>query len=343
MGTGTGTATAKLPTLEEVRAAAEVVYRLMPPTPQYRWPLLCERLGTEVWVKHENHTPIGAFKARTAIVYAEKLLQREPGTRGLIAATRGNHGQSVALAARRNKLDCIIVVPQGNSQDKNAAMRAQGARVIEHGEDFQASLEHAIGLGNELGYHLVPPYHRDIVLGITTYWMELFTAVSDIDVVYVPIGMGSGICSAAAVRNGMALPTKIVGVVSEHAPMYAISFEQKRIVETPSQTALADGLACRKGNEEALQVIVENVDHMVRVSDAEVAEAMRALFQDTHNVVEGAGAAPLAAAVKEAAQLKGKRVALVATGGNVDSAVFARVLAEGGGPARPGPVVSVRS
>ena len=328
MSTGTGTATASLPTLDEVRAAAEVVYRLMTPTPQYRWPLLCERLGTEVWVKHENHTPIGAFKARTAIVYTEKLLQHEPDTRGLIAATRGNHGQSVALAAQRNKLDCIIVVPHGNSVGKNAAMRAQGARLIENGDDFQSSLEHAINLAGELGYHLVPPYHRNIVLGIATYWLELFTAVADIDVAYVPIGMGSGICSASAVRNALGLRTKIVGVVSEQAPMYALSFEQRRIVEAPSLTVLADGLACRRGNEEALQVMLENVDHMVRVSDTEVAEAMRALFKDTHNVVEGAGAASLAAATKEAAQLKGRRVALIATGGNVDSDVFARVLGQ---------------
>ena len=210
---GSGTATATLPTIEEVRAAAEVVYRLMPPTPQYRWPLLCELLGTEVWVKHENHTPIGAFKARTAIVYTEKLLQCEPGTRGLVAATRGNHGQSVALAAQRNKLDCVIVVPHGNSASKNAAMRAQGARLVEHGEDFQSSLEHAIKLAGELGYHLVPPYHRNIVLGIATYWLELLTAISNIDVVYVPVGMGSGICSAAAVRNALGLQTKLVGVV----------------------------------------------------------------------------------------------------------------------------------
>ena len=328
MTAGTGTATASLPTLEEVRAAAEVVYRLMLPTPQYRWPLLCERLGTEVWVKHENHTPIGAFKARTAIVYTEKLLQREPGTRGLIAATRGNHGQSVALAAQRNRLDCIIVVPQGNSVDKNAAMRAQGARLIEHGDDFQSSLEHALKLAGELGYHLVPPYHRNIVLGIATYWLELFNAVADIDVVYVPIGMGSGICSASAMRNALGLRTKIVGVVSEQAPMYALSFEQRRIVEAPSSTVLADGLACRRGDEEALQVMLENVEGVVRVSEAEVAEAMRALFKDTHNVMEGAGAAALAAATKEAAQLKGQRVALIATGGNVDSDVFARVLAE---------------
>ncbi len=328
MSAGTGTATASLPTLEEVRAAAEVVYRLMPPTPQYCWPLLCERLGTEVWLKHENHTPIGAFKARTAIIYTEKVLQREPGTRGLIAATRGNHGQSVALAARRNNLDCLIVVPHGNSQDKNAAMRAQGARLVVHGEDYQSALDHATKLAVELGFHLVPPYHRDILRGIATYWLELFSNVPDIDVVYVPIGMGSGICSAAAVRNALKLHTKIVGVVSEHAPTYALSFEQRLIVEAASRTALADGLACRKGDPEALQVMLENVDHIVRVSDAEVAEAMGALFKDTHNVVEGAGAASLAAAGKEAAQLKGKRVALIATGGNVDSDVFARVLAE---------------
>jgi len=324
----TGTAITNLPTLEEVRAAGEIIYQLMPPTPQYRWPLLCERLGTDVWVKHENHTPIAAFKARTAIVYAEKLLGREPGTRGLMAATRGNHGQSVALAAQRKSLPCIIVVPHGNSVEKNAAMRAQGAKLIEHGEDFQSALEYAVKLSAELGYHLVPPYHRDIVLGIATYWLELFTAVPQLDVVYVPVGMGSGICSASAVRNALGLHTKLIGVVSDQAPMYALSFEAQKIVEAPAQTVLADGLACRKGNEEALQVMLQNVDHIVRVTDTEVSDAMRALFIATHNVVEGAGAAGLAAALKEALTLKGKRVALIATGGNVDHDVFARVLSE---------------
>jgi threonine dehydratase len=328
-----GQATVSLPTIDEVREAAESVYRLMPPTPQYRWPLLCERLGTEVWVKHENHTPIGAFKARTAIVYAEELLKRQPGTRGLIAATRGNHGQSVALAAQRKKLECVIVVPHGNSTAKNAAMRAQGAKLVEHGEDFQSALEHAKKLAVELGYHLVPPYHRDIVLGVATYWLELFNAVSGIDVAYVPVGMGSGICSAAAVRNALGLKTKLVGVVSEQAPTYALSLEQKKIVEAPVQTKLADGLACRRGDEDALQVMLENVDHIVRVSDAEVAAAMRAIFTDTHNVVEGAGAAGLAAAMKELPALKGKRVALIATGGNVDQDIFARVLSETSTPA----------
>jgi threonine dehydratase len=321
-------ATTHLPTIGEVRAAAESVYKLMPPTPQYRWPLLCERLGTEVWVKHENHTPIGAFKARTAIVYAEELLKREPGTRGLMAATRGNHGQSVALAAQRKKLDCVIVVPHGNSASKNAAMRAQGARLIEHGQDFQSSLEHAQKLSAEMGYHLVPPYHRDIVLGVATYWLELFTALPELDVAYVSIGMGSGICSAATVRNGLGVKTKLVGVVSDNAPTYALSFAQRHIVEAPAQAVLADGLSCRRGNESALQVMLENVDHVVRVSEAEVAGAMRIFFTDTHNVVEGAGAGGLAAALKESHELKGKRVAVIATGGNVDADVFARVLSE---------------
>jgi threonine dehydratase len=321
-----GQATASLPILDEVRAAAKLVYGLMQPTPQYRWPLLCDRLGTEVWVKHENHTPIGAFKSRTAIVYAEELLKREPSTRGLIAATRGNHGQSVALAAQRKNLECVIVVPVGNSVSKNAAMRAQGAKLVEYGEDFQSSLEQARKLSAELGYHLVPPYHRNIVLGIATYWMELFTAVPEIDVAYVPIGMGSGICSAAAVRNALGLKTKLVGVVSDQAPTYALSLQQRKIVEAPATTKLADGLACRLGNEEALEVMLENVDHILRVTDEEVAAAMRAMFTDTHNVVEGAGAASLAAATKESAEIKGKRVALIATGGNVDQDVYAQVL-----------------
>jgi threonine dehydratase len=321
-------ASSRLPSIDEVRAVAQSVYQLMPPTPQYRWPLLCQRLGTDVWVKHENHTPIGAFKARTAIVYTEQLLKHEPGTRGLIAATRGNHGQSVALAAQRKKLDCVIVVPRGNSTSKNSAMRAQGAKLIEYGEDFQSSLDHAQKLAEEMGYHLVPPYHRDIVLGVATYWLELLTALPKLDVAYVPIGMGSGVCSAASVRNGLGLKTKLVGVVSEHAPTYALSIAAKHIIESPAQTVLADGLACRRGNESALQVMLENVDHIVRVSDAEVANAMRIFFTDTHNVVEGAGAAGLAAALKESTAIQGRQVAVIATGGNVDPDVFARVLSE---------------
>lgn len=317
---------ATLPTIDEVKQAAESVYRVMRPTPQYCWPLLYERLGTEVWAKHENQTPTGAFKARTAVVYVEELMKREPGTRGLISATRGNHGQSIALAAKRFGLPAIIVVPQGNSVEKNAAMRAQGAQLIEHGHDYQSSREHADALASHMGYHFVPPYHRDIVKGVATYWLELFSNVADIDVVYVPIGMGSGSCSCAAVRNGLGLKTKIVGVVSEVAPAYALSFEQGRCVEAPAQAKLADGLACRKPEAGSLQIILENLDHVVRVSEAEVAVAMKIYFTDTHNVVEGAGAAALAAALKEKDRLRGKRVAVVATGANVDHDVFARVL-----------------
>jgi threonine dehydratase len=313
-------------TIDEVRKAADSVYRVMQPTPQYRWPLLCERLGTEVWVKHENQTPTGSFKARTAVVYVEELIKGAPQTRGLITATRGNHGQSVALAAKRFGLPAIVVVPHGNSVEKNAAMRAQGATLIEYGEDYQAAREHAAGRGSELRYHFVPPYHRDILKGVATYWLELLTAVADIDVAYVPIGMGSGICSGAAVRNGLGLKTRIIGVVSELAPCYALSFEQGQCVEAPVSTKLADGMACRRPDEEALNFMLENVDHVVRVSETEIAEAMRLIFTDTHNVTEGAGAAPLAAALRERDSLRGKRVVLIASGANVDHDVFARVL-----------------
>jgi len=315
-----------LPTMDEVRAASDLLYRFMRPTPQFCWPLMCERLGTEVWVKHENQTLTGSFKARTAVVYVDELMKREPGTRGLIAATRGNHGQSVALAAKRFGLPATILVPHGNSREKNAAMRAQGATLVEHGNDYQAARERAEVLAAEQGLHMVPPYHYDIVRGVATYWLELFSSVNDIDMAYVPIGMGSGICSAVAVRNGLGLKAKLVGVVSAHAPSYAESFEQGRVVEMPANTKVADGMACRKPDEAALANLLKNVDHMVRVSDDEVEESMRHMFSDTHNVVEGAGAAALAAALKERDRVRGKRVALVASGANVDRELFARVL-----------------
>jgi len=315
-----------VPTLDEVRAAGDLIYRSVRPTPQYCWPLLCERLGTEVWVKHENQTPTGSFKARTAIVYVDELMKREPSTEGLIAATRGNHGQAVALAAKQFGLPVTILVPQGNSREKNAAMRAQGATLVEFGDDYQAARERAEALAAEQGLHMVPPYHYNIVRGVATYWLELFSAVNEIDVAYVPIGMGSGINAAVAVRNGLNLKTKIVGGVSSEAPAYAESFEQRHPVEAPAKTRIADGLACRKPDETALAVVLENVEHIVRVTDDQVEDAMRHMFTDTHNVVEGAGAAALAAALKEKDHLRGKRVALIATGSNVDRDVFARVL-----------------
>jgi threonine dehydratase len=318
--------TMSLPTIEEIKDAQGLLYALMPPTPQIVWPLLSERLGAKVWVKHENHTPIGAFKARTAVVYVAELFRGSKGIQGLVTATRGNHGQSVALAAKRFKVPAHIVVPRGNSTEKNAAMRAQGADLIEFGDDFQESKEHAQKLAEQHGWHFVPSYHRDIVKGVATYWLEFFSAVPDLDIVYVPIGQGSGICSCCAVRNGMNLQTRIVGVVAEGAPAYALSFEAGRKIAAPVTTLLGDGMACRVPDEASLAVVLENVERVVRVSEEEMRQAMKIYFTDTHNVVEGAGAAGLAAALKEKQSLQGKRVGLVATGGNVDHEVFARVL-----------------
>jgi threonine dehydratase len=320
------TPTASLPTIAEIKAAQQLVYAVMPPTPQIIWPLLCERLGAEVWVKHENHTPIGAFKARTAIVYAAELFRESNHIKGLVAATRGNHGQSVALAARRFNVAAHVVVPHGNSAEKNAAMRAQGADLIEFGNDFQESKEHAQKLAAEHGWHFVPSYHHNIVKGVATYWLEFFSAVVDLDVVYVPIGQGSGICSCSAVRNGLNLKTRIVGVVPEGAPAYALSFEAGRKVAAPVTTRLGDGMACRVPDDASLALVLENVDRVLQVSEEEIAHAMKIYFTDTHNVVEGAGAAGLAAALKEKQTLRGKRVGLVVTGGNVDHDVFAQVL-----------------
>jgi threonine dehydratase len=317
-----------LPTIDEIKDAQQLVYALMPPTPQIVWPLLCERLGAEVWVKHENHTPISAFKARTAVVYAAELFRGSNSihVKGLVTATRGNHGQSVALAARRFNVTAHIVVPQGNSAEKNAAMRAQGADLIEFGSDFQESKEHAQKLAAEYGWHFVPSYHRNIVKGVATYWLEFFSAVADLDVVYVPIGQGSGICACSAVRNGLNLKTRIVGVVPEGAPAYALSFEAGRKIAAPVTTLLGDGMACRVPDDASLEVVLENVDRVLQVSEEEMAKAMKIYFTDTHNVVEGAGAAGLAAALKEKSTLHGKRVGLVVTGGNVDHDVFAKVL-----------------
>lgn len=317
---------ALLPSLIKIREAQKVIYGVMQPTPQISWPLVNEALGAQVWVKHENHTPIGAFKARTAIYYAAELFRREPKIKGLITATRGNHGQSVALAGRRFGVPVTIVVPIGNSSEKSAAMRAQGGTVIEYGHDFQESREHAIRLSEENGFHLVPAFHRDIVAGVASYWVELFEAVPDLDVVYVPIGMGSGICAACAARNGLGRQTKIIGVVAEGAPAYALSFDAGRVVEAPVTTQIADGMACRTPDENALAIMRENVEHVVRVSDEEIRHAMRLLFTATHNTVEGAGAASFAAALKEKNALSGKRVGIIITGGNVDHDVFAEVL-----------------
>lgn len=315
----------KIP-LKDIRAAAGIVYKDMPPTPQYCWPLLSERLGTEVWVKHENHTPVGAFKIRGGLVYFDHLSRAAVTPVGVISATRGNHGQSVGYAARRFGIAATIVVPHGNSLEKNAAMRALGVELIEHGDDFQESREFAEKLADQRDLHLIPSFHRLLVTGVATYSLELMQQVDDIDIAYVPIGMGSGICGMMAVRDALGLKTSIVGVVSAHALAYAMSFEAGGPVESPATTQLADGMACRVAEPRALDLILKGVDRIVAVTDDEVAAAMCMMFECTHNVCEGAGAAALAAALQEKRRIKGKKVAVVASGGNVDQGVFAGVL-----------------
>jgi threonine dehydratase len=318
---------AALPGREQIEAAARFLAPLVPPTPQYAWPQVAAAFGTEVWLKHENHTPIGAFKARSAAVYFRQLMEREPACRGVITATRGNHGQAVGLAARRFKLPATIYVPHGNSVEKNAAMRALGARLVEFGHDFQEAREEAARVAQREDLHMVPAFHADIVLGVSTYWAELFRATPDLDVVYVPIGQGSGACAAAAARNAWSPRTRIVGVVSAHAPTYAKSFAARRVIEAAVETRLGDGMACRKPDEDALALVLANVERIAEVTDAELATAMRRIFAMTHNVAEGAGAAAFAAAWRERETLAGKRVALALTGGNVDTQLFADVLA----------------
>lgn len=312
-----------LDTLE--RHAAEV-HQVLPPTPQISWPLLNQRLGTEVWVKHENHTRVGAFKIRGGLSYFAELRRIRPEVGHVVSATRGNHGQSVAFAARRYGIAASIVVPRGNSVEKNAAMRALGAEVIECGDDFQAAREHAAALANGRGLHRVPSFDPALVGGVASYCLEFLRGAPDLERVYVPIGLGSGICAMIAARDALGVGTQVIGVVSAHAPAYALSFEAGRPIPHPSTTRLADGLACSTPEPDALKMIRAGASRVVRVSDAEVAAAMCALFEDTHNVAEGAGAASLAAAMQERGKLAGRRVGVVLTGGNVDRGAFAGVL-----------------
>jgi len=315
---------------EEVEHAQRVVYAAMPPTPQYAWPLLRERLGMTVWVKHENHTPAGAFKMRGGLVYFEQLGRMQPRPAGVVAATRGNHGQSVGWGARKYGMDATVVVPNGNSVEKNAAMRALGVRLIEHGEDFQAAREFAIELAGERGLRMVPSFHRSLVQGVMTCWIEFFESFAPGEapaVVYVPIGLGSGFSAAVAARAHTGARSKLVGVVSAHATTYLDSFRQRKVVASPVTTQLADGMACRLAEEEALEIVLREAEDLVAVTDEEVAEAMRILFTDTHNVAEGAGAAGLAAAIRLRGRWPGQTVGFGLTGGNVDRDVFSRVLA----------------
>ncbi|QWG24707.1 threonine dehydratase [Bradyrhizobium sediminis] len=310
--------------LGQLELAQDVVGAAMPPTPAYAWPLLSERLGADVIVKHENHTPIGAFKVRGGLVYLDRLKREQPDTVGVISATRGNHGQSLAFAASRYRMKAMIYVPSGNSVEKNRAMRAFGAELVEYGEDFQAAREEAYRRAEATGLHIVPAFHPNLVLGVATYALELLRKAPDLDVLYVPIGQGSGICGCILARDLLGLTIEIVGVQSTEAPSYALSFAAGTVVTTETSNTLADGLATRVPDPDALAIIRKGASRIVQVTDDEVAAAIRAYWTDTHNLAEGAGAAALAAALQEKPKLRGKRVGLVLSGGNIDFELFNR-------------------
>jgi threonine dehydratase len=314
-------------TAEEIKAAQTCVYATLKPTPQFEWPLLSQALGTKLWVKHENHQPVGAFKVRGGLTYFQALMQREPQLQGVISATRGNHGQSIGFAARKYGVKATIVVPHGNSVEKNAAMRALGVELIEHGSEFQESREYAAQLAQQRSLHFVPSFHRDLLRGVMTYWVEFFEAVQP-DITYVPIGQGSGFCAAAAARAYTGVKTKLVGVVSAHATAYMDSFKAKKKLEAPVTTQIADGMACRVPDEESLAIVLREAHDVIAVTDEEVKAAMRLLFTATHNVAEGAGAASLAAALQQKDKLQGLVVGTTLCGGNVDADLFSKILAE---------------
>jgi threonine dehydratase len=310
--------------LDQLERAHAVVGAAMPPTPAHRWPLLSERLGADVTVKHENHTPTGAFKVRGGLVYVDRLKRERPHITGLISATTGNHGQSLAFAGRRYGVPVTILVPHGNSIEKNRAMRGFGANLVEHGEDFQSAREEAERRAELEGFEFVPSFNPDIVLGVATYALELLRTAPNLDVLYVPIGLGSGICGCILARDLLGLKTEIVGVQSTEAPSYALSFAAGTVVTTASNKTLADGMATRVPDADALAIIRKGASRIVQVTDDEVGAAIRAYWTDTHNLAEGAGAAALAAALQEKAKLRGKRVGLILSGGNIDFDLFNR-------------------
>ena len=312
--------------LEELEQAARLVHEVLPPTPQYAWPKLARRAGCAVWVKHENHTPTGAFKVRGGLVYLDRLKRAEPGVAGVISATRGNHGQSISFAAARAGVPATIYVPHGNSPDQNASMSAFGATVVEFGRDFDEARHEAHRVAGQRGLHFIPSFHRDLVAGVASYALEFFRAVRDLDVVYVGIGMGSGICGLLAVRDLLGLETEIVGVSAANAPASALSFEAGRPVPTPSALTFADGLATRDPNADAIDTICKGAARVLTVGEDAIAEAVRIYFDDTHQVVEGAGAAPLAALLQDPERTKYKRVGLVMTGGNIERTRLLAVL-----------------
>ncbi|MDG4648550.1 threonine dehydratase [Roseibacterium sp. SDUM158017] len=318
-------------TKDDLEAAHRLVTAAMPPTPQHAWPLLAGRTGAQVFVKHENHTPTGSFKVRGALTFIDWLTRTHPEARGICTATRGNHGQGQAWAATSAGLAAKVYVPRGNSTEKNAAMRAFGAELIEFGEDFDTAREEAYRVAAEENLFIVPPFHQELVRGVATYGYELFSAVPDLDAVYVPIGCGSGICGTILARDALGAKAEIVGVVSEHAPTAKLSAEAGRLIETDSARTFADGMAVRVPMAEALEIYGRKAARILAVSDAEVAEAIRIYHTDTHNLAEGAGAAPLAALLQERERMRGRKVAVILCGGNIDREWLVTVL-QGGVP-----------
>jgi threonine dehydratase len=313
--------------LEELRQAADAVHAVVAPTPLYAWPKLCNRLGCRVLVKHENHTPTGAFKVRGGLIYAQRLRQSQPKVTGLISATRGNHGQSIAFAAARSALQATIYVPHGNSPDQNSSIAGFGAKVVEFGRDFEEARQEAHRVANLEGLHFVPSYHRDLVLGVSSYALEIFQTARDLDAVYVSVGMGSGICGLIAMRDAMGLKTEIIGVCAAGAPATALSFAAGNVVVTAAANTFADGVATRNPDPQAIAAICRGAARIVKIEDDAIAEAVRIYYDDTHQVAEGAGAAPLGALIQECERMANKSVALVLSGGNIERARFSRVLA----------------
>ena len=314
-------------TLEDLDRAESIVRHHVPPTPQYAWPLLSDVVGTETWVKHENHTPAGAFKMRGGLVFVERLTRESGPVAGIVTATRGNHGQSIAFAGSAHNVPVTIVVPRGNSPEKNAAMIGFGATLIEHGHDFQAAREHAGALAEERGLTMLGPFHRDLVTGVATYARELFGSAGELDAVYVPVGQGSGICGLIGVRDLLGLRTEIIGVVAEEAPATKLSFEAGRVVSTETAATFIDGVACRVPEEEAIEIILKGAERIIAVSDAACADAIRTLLTTTHNLAEPAGAIALAGLLGERDGQRGRKVAVIQTGGNLDSPLLAQILA----------------
>jgi len=313
-------------TKEALHTAAETIYRYMTPTAEICWPLLSKRTGAEVWVKHENHAPTGAFKIRGGLNYMSNLIASERDCPGVIAATRGNHGQSVALSCSKVGLPSTILVPQGNNPEKNDAMNAFGTELIEHGHDFEAAKQYAANLAEERNLHMIKSFHPWLVAGVGTYAMEFFTTVPDLHTVYVPIGQGSGIVGVISARDALGLKTDVVGVVAENAASYALSFKAGKAVSTNSADTIADGMACRVPDGDALEAILKGAARVITLSDDEILEAMGCYFVDTHNTSEGAGAAPLAGLLKERDLMAGRKVGVILSGGNADKGLYTRAL-----------------